>query len=338
MQIPNPQHNLYMRRALDLAQLGQGYTAPNPMVGCVIVHNDKIIGEGYHQKWGMPHAEVNAINSVQNKAWLPEATLYVSLEPCSHFGKTPPCADFILAHNIKNVVVGSQDNHAKVAGSGIKKLREAGVHVVLDVLKAECLELNKRFFWVNEHKMPYVVLKWAQTADGFLADSGYASKWISNPLSRTLAHQLRTQEAAILVGSNTALHDNPHLTARHWLGRNPTRVLIDGSGKVPATHKIFDEAAETIVFSGNETPQQILEQLYQMNLHSVLIEGGSYTLQKFINANLWNEAKVFVATELLWKKGIAAPNFGHGQQPTTIKIQQDVLNLYKNADFLVNYN
>ncbi len=292
-------HETYMRRCLELARLGAGNVAPNPMVGAVIVHNGKIIGEGFHQKYGFAHAEVNAVNSVKNKELLKESEIYVSLEPCAHYGKTPPCADLIVKCGFKHVYVGCRDSFEKVDGKGIEKIRNAGIPVTVGILEQECINLNRRFFtWCNQ-KRPYVILKWAQTADGFIdivrtANTPQGSVRISNTLTQHLSHRWRTEEAAIMIGYNTAINDNPSLTARFWQGRNPLRVVIDRNNSLPKSLKIFDNASPTLVISDTE-PAQILHTLYNRQIQSVIIEGGAHLHQAFINANLWDEARIFTS-------------------------------------------
>src|SRR5690554_5115458 len=244
----------YMMRCIELARLGMGHVSPNPLVGCVIVHRNKIIGEGYHRQYGGPHAEVNAINEVTDHQLLKESTLYVSLEPCAHYGLTPPCSDLIIEKMIPKVVIGTTDPFAAVAGRGITKLQKAGVEVVTGVLEDSCRELNKRFFTYHQKQRPYVILKWAQTADGFIdmernpADIGTPT-WITGPLALTLVHKLRSEEDAILVGTNTALADNPSLTVRHWSGRNPIRAVVDLNRRLPQSLNIFNGKAQTLIFN-----------------------------------------------------------------------------------------
>ncbi len=318
----NP-HELYMQRCLDLAAQGFGAVAPNPMVGCVLVHEDRIIGEGYHQKFGEAHAEVNAINSVENEALLKDATLYVNLEPCSHFGKTLPCADLILQKKIPRVVIGSYDPNPQVAGRGIKKLREAGLEVFTEVLKKEADFLNRRFMTYHTKHRPYIILKWAQSVDGFMALNEPKQFWFTNELSKKLMHKWRTEEQAILVGRHTVEVDDCELTARLWPGKNPLRVVIDRRLSLPRTKKIFNEEAKTLVFNEIETtqrgstqftkidftgnvPAQILSHLYSLEIQSLTIEGGPITLQHFLEQNLWDEARIFCTTHQL-KTGKLAP-------------------------------
>jgi diaminohydroxyphosphoribosylaminopyrimidine deaminase/5-amino-6-(5-phosphoribosylamino)uracil reductase len=311
----------YMNRALQIAALGRGFVAPNPLVGCVIVKDGQIIGEGWHKKYGEGHAEVNAVNSVTDKANIAGSIIYVSLEPCSHHGKTPPCADLLVSLQPQKVVVSNIDSNPLVSGGGIKKLVDAGIEVVTEVLNEEARQLNIRFFTFMEKKRPYVILKWAQTADQFVARANYDSKWISNLHSRKLTHKWRSEEAAILVGYKTALHDDPRLTTRDWIGNNPIRIVLDSIAELPASLKIFDNSAPTIRISLEENAkydegnnhsivqmnaETILSKIYELNIQSVLVEGGSATLQKFIDAELWDEARVFTAPQV-FGAGIKAP-------------------------------
>ena len=316
------------------------------MVGSVIVHNDSIIGEGWHYQAGKPHAEVNAINSVKDKSLLKEATIYVSLEPCSHFGKTPPCANLIIQHQIPNVVIGCVDSFSEVSGKGIEKLKNNGCNVTIGVLEDECIELNKRFFTFHNKKRPHIILKWAESNDGFIAPNNNSEiTWITNTYSRQLVHKLRTEEQAILVGTNTAITDNPKLDARTWKGNNPIRIVLDRTLKIPTNNHLFDGSIKTIViteidehnsenlffetinFSKN-IPLQICEILYKHQLQSVIIEGGSRTLQSFIDANLWDEAHVFKGISI-FKDGIKAPKFKR-YIIDSITIKEDTFTLYKN--------
>ena len=313
----------YMRRCLELAIKGFGNVAPNPMVGCVIVCDQKIIGEGYHQQFGQAHAEVNAINSVVNKELLPKSTLYVNLEPYSHFGKTPPCADLIIKYKIPNVVIGSRDFNVEVNGLGIEKLINAGIDVTTGILVDECEKLNKRFFTFHEKKRPYIILKWAQTADGFIdikrneENPGKALQ-ISNAESRKLLHKWRSEEQAIMVGSNTALLDNPQLTVREWQGKNPLRITIDKWLRIPKQYHIFDKSTPTLIFTAIDAPSeinlefvkidfeqapvpQILNQLYKRSIQSLLVEGGEQLLNSFIEIGMWDEARVFISEKKIGK-------------------------------------
>lgn len=320
------EHEKYMQRCLQLAQNGLGTTYPNPMVGCVIVHKQTIIGEGWHYMAGMPHAEVNAISCVKNQQILPQSTLYVTLEPCSHFGKTPPCADLIISKNIKNIVVGTKDTFCEVSGKGIEKLRNAGCKVEVGILEEQCREINKRFFTFHNKNRPYIILKWAETADGFIAPTVRDTKnpiWISGSLSQQITHKWRSEEQAILVGKNTILDDNPALTTRHWAGKNPLRLVIDADLEIPLSFSVFDAKTPTVIFSSKEkksvdnidfhridfhqsVPKQICEYLFEQKIQSVIIEGGAFTLQQFIDANLWDEARVFIGKSI-FEKGIKAP-------------------------------
>lgn len=337
-----------MKRCLQLAKSGLGQTYPNPMVGCVIVYNDRIIGEGWHRKAGEGHAEVNAINSVADESLLKKATIYVSLEPCSHFGKTPPCSDLIISKDIKNVVIGTIDPFAKVAGKGVKKLMEAGCEVTVGVLEDACRDLNKRFFTFHQKKRPYLILKWAQSHDGFIAPAQQEvgkPVWITNPRSKQLVHKWRSEEQAILVGTQTALKDNPQLNTRLWEGENPVRVVLDRQLRLPENLNLFDGSIKTIVITEKTAPskknplfetidfstdlaKKICKVLHQHNLQSVIIEGGSQTLQTFIDANLWDEARIFTGT-IQFEKGTKAPDFS-GKLIKEKKIENDLLSCYQN--------
>jgi len=318
---------IFMQRCLDLAILGMGDVAPNPMVGCVIVHEGTIIGEGYHQKFGEPHAEVNAIRSVKNQELLGQSTLYVSLEPCAHFGKTPPCSDLIIENRIPRVVIGTIDPFAKVAGKGIERMQNAGIQVEVGVLEKECREQNRRFFTFHEKKRPYILLKWAQTLDGFIDTDRSETQhptWITNALSKRLVHKQRSEESAILIGTNTATYDNPALTVREWTGNQPVRMVIDRTSRLNANLHLFDRKATTWVFtreqkSDNENLQfisldfgrnilpQLLSELYKRDILSVIVEGGSVLLNSFLDAGLWDEAFVYTGNQF-FGKGVAAPH------------------------------
>ncbi|RXR22466.1 bifunctional diaminohydroxyphosphoribosylaminopyrimidine deaminase/5-amino-6-(5-phosphoribosylamino)uracil reductase RibD [Flavobacterium stagni] len=344
-------HEKYIQRCIQLAQNGLGTTYPNPMVGSVLVHNDQIIGEGWHRKAGEPHAEVHAIRSVKNPELLKEATIYVSLEPCSHFGKTPPCSDLILEKGIPNIVVGTVDPFAAVAGKGIERLRAAGRNVTVGVLENECRALNKRFFTFHNQQRPYIILKWAQSADGFIAPLAKEKRepvWISNRYARQLVHQWRSEEQAILVGTQTVLDDNPKLDTRDWWGKNPTRIVLDRSGKISTDFHVKDGKTATIVITAEENltatdqvdyqncifesslPQQIAGILFQKGLQSVLIEGGQKTLQSFIDAGLWDEARVFESGITLGS-GLAAPQF-NAPVAHTETIVENQLKMYYRHD------
>jgi diaminohydroxyphosphoribosylaminopyrimidine deaminase/5-amino-6-(5-phosphoribosylamino)uracil reductase len=323
------------------------------MVGSVIVYEGKIIGEGWHKKAGEPHAEVNAVRSVKDKSLLKKATIYVSLEPCSHFGKTPPCCDLIIANKIPNVVVGTVDPNEKVAGNGIKKLVEAGTNVTVGVLEDECNELNKRFFTFHQKKRPYIVLKWAESQDGFLAPEKEINPerkpvWITNQYSRQLVHKWRSEEQAILAGTQTIIDDNPKLNTRDWFGNNPVRVILDQNNRISKDSFVFDNSVKTIVFSKFENNistentifekidfnenliENILSVLYQYQIQSVIIEGGRQTLQSFIDQNIWDEARIFVGKNT-FEKGTKAPEL---QKKNAVKtsIQNDELIYVRNHD------
>lgn len=312
---------LMMKRCIELASRGVGLTYPNPVVGCVIVGNGQIISEGWHQKAGEAHAEVNAVNKIYDKEILKDCEIYVSLEPCSHFGKTPPCSDMIVRYGFKRVIVGILDPNSKVNGQGIKRMRDAGIEAKVGVLENECAELNKRFFCFHQNKRPYIVLKWAQTADGFMAAENYVQKWITNPYSKQLVHLWRSREQSVLVGYNTAKIDNPQLNLRLWSGNQPVRAVIDRDLSLDSKLHLFDGSQKTIIFSEKDDSsrpdiiqlnfdenfeESILEELYKSGLQSVIIEGGRKILDRFINKGLWDEARVFSSFES-WGSGIEAP-------------------------------
>ena len=318
-------HEFYINRCIELAKKATGKTYPNPLVGAVIVHNNQIIGEGYHQKAGQPHAEINAINSVKNPELLPESTIYVSLEPCAHFGKTPPCSLKLKEIGFKKVVIGAMDSHDKVNGKGKKILMESSIETISGILEEECRELNKRFFTFHEKKRPYILLKWAESNDGFI-DKDFQPTKISNELASQFVHQIRSEEHAILVGTQTALNDNPSLTTRLVEGRNPVRILIDFDLKVPRDFKIYNNEAPTLVFNQKKEAEEdnvkfikiskenfldeLMQKFYENQIQSVLVEGGSRTLQTFINANLWDETIIIKNENLILENGTKAPNFG----------------------------
>ncbi|MFN4886620.1 MAG: bifunctional diaminohydroxyphosphoribosylaminopyrimidine deaminase/5-amino-6-(5-phosphoribosylamino)uracil reductase RibD [Bacteroidota bacterium] len=318
-------HETYMEMALDLARMGLGHVAPNPLVGCVIVHNNEVIGKGFHTAYGQAHAEVEAISFVENEALLKDSTLYVNLEPCAHYGKTPPCSNLILEKGIPRVVVGSQDPFLAVNGKGIKQLRDAGVDVTVGVLEEECMYLNRRFYTFHQKQRPYIILKWAQSADKFMDiereanDKG--SYAISSHASRQLVHQWRALEPAILIGPTTALNDDPHLTVRLANGPSPIRIVVDERGCLPEELNIFNTEAPTIALVGkgvspryscellhleSSGPLAWLSALHQRNIQSVLVEGGSGILTSFIESNLWDEMRVFTSDKNL-NKGLKAP-------------------------------
>ncbi|OIQ28989.1 MAG: riboflavin biosynthesis protein RibD [Bacteroidetes bacterium MedPE-SWsnd-G2] len=327
----------FIRRCIEIAKHGFPAATPNPSVGCVIVHDNKIIGEGYTSPYGGPHAEVNAINSVKDKIVLTEATLYVTLEPCSHFGKTPPCANLIVSHKIPRVVIGTIDSYSEVSGQGIEKLKQSGCDVTIGVLEAECKSLHKRFFTFHNKKRPYIILKWAMTKNGYIAPKHRDSQnpvWITSALSRQLVHKWRTEEQAILVGTNTVKEDNPELTARQWTGKNPTRVVLNRTDSLDKDLKLFNSEAETINLTSKEIDynqpiaKEICDYLHKKNIHSVIIEGGAMTLNSFIKENLWDEARVFTGISH-FDSGILAPVLE--KRPTAKQlINNDTLHYYYN--------
>ncbi len=343
-------HEKFIQRCIQLAKLGAGQVAPNPMVGAVLVYKDAIIGEGYHQVYGGPHAEVNCINSVlpEHRALISQSTLYVSLEPCAHYGKTPPCADLIIAHHIPEVIIGCRDSFAEVDGKGIEKLKAAGIMVTIAVLHEESRALNKRFFCFHEKKRPYIILKWAQTADGFIANADRSRLLISNDSTNRLVHQWRSEEASIMVGTYTAMYDNPSLTVRLVPGNNPVRIVVDNDLKLPASLHLFDQQVKTIVFNtireenngnvhyvkttGRHDLHAILDTLHQMKIQSVLVEGGSGLLQSFISNNYWDEARVITNQNLQTGQGIAAPVLQDEVLLKKEEILTDTIQYFKNAD------
>ncbi len=323
-------HEKYISRCIDIAKNGLGATAPNPMVGCVIVHDSNIIGEGYTSPYGGAHAEVNAISSVKDKSQLKEATLYVTLEPCSHFGKTPPCSNLIIDHGIKNVVIGCVDDNEKVSGQGIAKLKEAGCNVTVGVLENVCKEHHKRFFTFHNKKRPYIILKWAETSDGFIAPLHKKVKqpvWITNQYSRQLVHKWRAEEQAILVGTNTVLEDNPGLTTRDWKGKHPIRIVLDKNKTLSKDFKVFDDNTKTILIN-ESSADDICNLLYKANINSVIVEGGAKTLQLFINSGLWDEARVFIG-QSDFREGIKAPKC-KGKLIDKQQLLDDTLKIYVN--------
>jgi diaminohydroxyphosphoribosylaminopyrimidine deaminase/5-amino-6-(5-phosphoribosylamino)uracil reductase len=343
---------LYMTRCLELAELGMTKVSPNPMVGCVIVVKGEIIGEGYHELFGKAHAEVNAVSSVIRKygeladELLRQATVYVSLEPCSHYGKTPPCVDLLIKHEVKKVVIGSKDPFPDVNGKGIDKLINAGIEVVHGILEEKCLQLNRRFFTRVLKQRPYIILKWAQTANGFFAPLDTTQEWISSSVSKKLVHKWRSEEDAILVGKNTVLADNPSLNIREWVGKNPVRIVIDRLLEADTSLSVYDDKAKTIIFNEVKTevhnnvhyvfmedmqyylPQKIAFQLYLMDIQSVIVEGGAKILNAFISGNLWDEARVFQSATN-WQQGLSAPAIG-GLLQEVLPISTDKLMIYNN--------
>jgi diaminohydroxyphosphoribosylaminopyrimidine deaminase / 5-amino-6-(5-phosphoribosylamino)uracil reductase len=336
-------HQKYIQRCIQLSKNGLSAAMPNPSVGAVVVFDNKIIGEGYTSPYGGNHAEVNAINSVLDKTLLAKATIYVSLEPCSHFGKTPPCCDLIIKCKIPNVIIGTLDSNIKVAGNGIKKIQESGANVIVGVLEQECREANKRFFTFHEKRRPYIVLKWAETKDAFIAPTINKDKkdinnrkpiWISNEYSRQLTHKWRSEEQAILVGTNTVIADNPRLDTRNWFGKNPIRIVLDKNNRIPKESYIFDNSVKTVIIShekinfNNNMATEIVNYLYNNNIQSVIIEGGTTTLQTFIDANYWDEARVF-KSNLVFLSGTKAPQLPK-KENTKYKICNDELITYLN--------
>ena len=344
-------HETYMLRCLELAEKGLGQAAPNPLVGAVIVHDGRILGEGFHQKYGEAHAEVNAVNSVEDKNLLKESTLYVSLEPCNHTGKTPPCTELIIQHKIPEVVIGTQDSHSIVNGRGIETLEKNGIRVLSGILENPCRLMNRRFFTYHEHKRPYIILKWAQTADYFLDrvrknNEPAQPNWITSEDLRTLVHKWRSEEPGLLIGSKTAICDNPRLTTRLWPGKNPLRIVIDTDSVLSETLNVFSPDAETLIYSisplsyqgkniharglpfSHELAHEITEDLHSRRIQSVMVEGGRQTLQLFIDSNLWDEARVFTGT-LTFGNGVPAPRL-RGKKISTRKFGDTTLDTFVN--------
>ncbi len=337
---------LYMQRALELAANGLGSASPNPMVGCVIVYQNSIIGEGWHQKYGSPHAEVNAINSVRDKTLLSKSTAYVTLEPCSHYGKTPPCADLLIKHKVKRVVICNQDPFPEVDGNGIKKLRSAGIEVITGILEEEGKSLNRRFFKNVERKKPYVILKWAETADGFIATEEGEPIAISGKLARMHSHKWRSEEDAIMVGSKTVIHDNPSLTTREWQGKNPIRVVLDSSLVTDPDSRVFDLSSKTYVFTledsdkpnfikidkNREVTDFILERLYAEGISSLIVEGGPRLHKLFLESNNFDEIRVLKSRKLYVKEGMQAmpvpPNITLKKR---VELPEDILSFFSNS-------
>jgi diaminohydroxyphosphoribosylaminopyrimidine deaminase/5-amino-6-(5-phosphoribosylamino)uracil reductase len=346
-----------MHRCLELAALGRSKVAPNPMVGALLVYEDRIIGEGYHKQYGQAHAEVNCIGSVKEEDLhlMQNSTLYVSLEPCAHFGKTPPCADLIIQKKIPKVVVGCRDPFVQVDGKGIEKLRKANVEVEVGVLEEECKELNKRFLTFHTEHRPYIILKWAQSSNGKIANSDSSRLMISNEYSNRLVHKWRSEEMAIMVGTNTAMMDDPALTTRLWPGANPIRLVVDMELKLPKTLQLFDSKTTTIVFNlhqhtipGNmkglnlknmglayyqvtsdvSLVHQVCNALYQLNVQSVLVEGGAFLLQSFIDENMWDEARVITNEEMIIDNGLPAPILKQYELKQNEKFGADSINYF----------
>ncbi len=334
-------HEVYMRRAIELARIGSGNVSPNPLVGSVAVYNDRVIGEGWHKQYGGPHAEVNAIEDVKERSLLKDCTLYVNLEPCSHTGKTPPCADMIIGLGIQHVVVANQDPNPVVAGNGIRKMREAGIRVTTGILAHEAYQLNRRFFTYMQRSRPHIILKWAETADGFIARENYDSRWISDEYSRQLVHKWRAEEDAILVGSGTARHDNPSLNVRNWTGRDPVRVVIDRHLRLHSDLNLFDRKQRTICYNlakdearenllyvkvpESDLPESIVKHLFSEKIQSVIVEGGAQILKSFIEADLWDEARIFISPKT-FEKGIPAPAI-RGKSNDPVKLSSDWLRI-----------
>ncbi len=336
-----------MHRCIELALQGSGSVATNPMVGAVLVHEERIIGEGYHKQYGQPHAEVNCITSVtvMDHKLIPAATLYVSLEPCAHFGKTPPCSDLIIQKEIKKVVIGCRDPFSEVNGKGIDKLEKAGINVVTGVLEDECKTLNKRFFTFHTKQRPYIILKWAQTGNGKIGSDLLERLLISNEHTNRLVHQWRSEEAGILIGTNTALLDDPSLDNRLWSGKSPVRMVLDLPLRLPTSLKLFNREQPTIIFNllkneedGNIVYHQIQDQTnvireilkacFTLGLQSIIVEGGAKLLQTFIDAGLWDEARIITNEQLNISKGLHAPVLQNHQQVTTEKIFSDTITCY----------
>ena len=352
-----------MYRCLQLAQAGAGHVAPNPMVGAVLVYNNRIIGEGCHREYGMSHAEVNCIASVQKEdlRLVSKSVMYVSLEPCAHYGKTPPCVDLIIQHLIPKVVIGCRDPFPEVNGKGIEKLLAAGVTVTTGILEKECRQLNKRFFTFHTHRAPYIILKWAQSNDGAIAAPGGSAVQISNAYSSRLVHRWRSEESAILVGTRTAMLDDPALTTRLWPGKNPIRLVIDRELKLPASLRLFDETAPTVIFNelrntismdgsnvfaggGNwycqlkqdaGILQQVMNALYHLRIQSVLVEGGTKLLQSFMNESRWNEARIITNETLRIPGGIKAPQLAQAQIIMEEHLFSDRIEHYSNPSLSV---
>ncbi|MBS0026925.1 bifunctional diaminohydroxyphosphoribosylaminopyrimidine deaminase/5-amino-6-(5-phosphoribosylamino)uracil reductase RibD [Chitinophaga sp. 2R12] len=341
-------NEFFMHRCLQLAAMGAGQVAPNPMVGAVLVHQGRIIGEGYHRQYGQAHAEVNCVNSVaeEDQSLIPLSTMYVSLEPCAHHGKTPPCADLIVSRGIKQVVIGCIDTFSAVAGKGIEKLEKAGVTVHTGMLEAECRYINRRFFTFHEKKRPYIVLKWAQGHNGIMAAADGEPVKISNKFSNRLVHKWRSEEMGILVGTRTAIMDNPRLNNRLWTGKDPVRLVIDRDRKVPHSHHVWDGSIPTIFIAASsagtngltETMQldfkdllpQLMTQLHQRQMQSILVEGGPYVLRQFIAAGLWDEARVITGTVTL-PAGLSAPFLTHAALTHTMPLNGDRIDFYNPA-------
>jgi diaminohydroxyphosphoribosylaminopyrimidine deaminase / 5-amino-6-(5-phosphoribosylamino)uracil reductase len=347
------EHEIYMERCLQLARLGEAWVAPNPMVGAVLVHEGRIIGEGFHEKYGSAHAEVNCISSVkpEDQSLIMDAVLYVSLEPCAHFGKTPPCTDLIIEKKIRLVVIGCKDPFGLVDGKGINRLRSAGIETIVGVLEEKCRAINKRFFCFFETFRPYITLKWAQSSDGMIA-GGSKRILISNAHSNRLVHHWRSSEMAVMIGTNTALFDDPELTTRHWPGRNPVRLVVDMALRLPFSLKIFDGVNKTIVFNklrdekhlnfryyridpDSSLPKQVIRALRELKIQSLLVEGGAQLLQTFINEGVWDEARVITNPSLIIGNGIAAPVLRSARMIRYENAGGDLIQYYTNPNYFV---
>lgn len=342
-------HEQYMRRCFQLALLGKGTVAPNPLVGSVIVYKDKIIGEGYHMKYGEAHAEVNAVKSVSDMSLLTDSTLYVNLEPCAHHGKTPPCADLIVANKIPRVVIGCVDSFSEVSGKGIEKLRAAGIDVTVGILEKESRELNQRFFTFHEKKRPFVILKWAQSQDGFIDIKRTPNQkgivWISEPDTKKIVHQWRHEEDAILVGWKTIATDNPQLTCREVSGKNPIRIVIDPDLRLDySAFHVGDRKTKTIILTSKNatgdsqlqfispddfSTKSILKKLWELNIQSVIIEGGKTTLHHFISSKIWDEARIITGKKNL-HQGEPAPSLKN-EIIQSFNFGNDQIQILKNA-------
>jgi diaminohydroxyphosphoribosylaminopyrimidine deaminase / 5-amino-6-(5-phosphoribosylamino)uracil reductase len=349
------QNEFYIHRCLQLAAKAVGRVAPNPMVGSVLVYNNTIIGEGWHEQYGQAHAEVNCINSVaeHNKPFIKHATLYVSLEPCNHFGKTPPCSHLIVQQQIKKVLIGCTDSFDLVNGSGIAYLRQHGVDVQVGIIEQACKEINKRFFTFHQQKKPFVWLKWAQTQNGFIGNTANKRLLISNELTQKLVHQFRSNEAAILVGANTIVKDNPLLNNRLFGNKQPIKIVIAGNRVLPNDTAVFKNNTPTIIFTKQQQQtiihptvtikllnnhisvlQQVMQYCYNHGIQSILVEGGAYTLQQFINENLWNEAVIITNQQMHINDGIKAPTLVNALPTQKINLLNDSVQFYKNNLFV----
>lgn len=350
--IQSGHHEKFMNRCLELARKGLGHTAPNPMVGCVIIYQDRIIGEGYHRYYGGHHAEMNAIQSVQDTSLIRDSALYVNLEPCSHFGKTPPCTSMILDTGIKQIVIGTTDPNSLVSGEGIRQLVDKGRNVITDILKDDCIHLNKRFFTFHLKKRPYIILKWAQTSDGFIDKirEHHGNKrinWITDEASRVLVHKWRSEEQAIMVGSRTAIMDNPRLNTRYWPGKSPLRLVIDRKNSLPDHLHILDGSVETVIFTSVKKPADknliyivpdqeedvisaLLKYLYERDIQSLLVEGGKMLLDEFLKHGIWDEARVLIGNKT-FVKGIPAPVIS-SEQTCQFEFSESTVKIYRHPE------